>query len=260
MEIGLTLVLNNDSKEQFIKSVFTWLWEKTETSLESIRQYIDNEFTENILSSISTLENTIKDFPKGHARNEMLSQIRSATEAISLKIQKVSKWFHVSHPKLEDIDFKVISHQIYNAVKYSYTTSETDDQLSIKGDTFKIRSVYVMHYADILRNVITNMFNHSSDAEDGKRHFVLDIIIDQDKVYFSFVNDTSQNPDELNLIIKRKLSGMTSALGEGGSGIAKVKKILTSDLNCSKNTIEMKAEQGKCTTNVTIYLDNFKAC
>lgn len=258
MQIGLTLVLDNDSKEHFIKSVFTWLWEKTETSLESIRQYIDNEFTENILSSISTLENTIKDFPECHARNEMLSQIRSATEAISLKIQKVSKWFHISHPKLEDVDFKVISHQVYNAVKYSYTTSETDDQLSIKGETFKIKSVYVMHYADILRNVISNMFNHSSDAEDGKRHFVLDIIIDQDKVYFSFVNDTSMNPDELNLIIKRKLTGMTSALGEGGSGIAKVKKILTSDLNCPQNTIEMKAEQGKCTTNVTIYLDNFK--
>ena len=74
----------------------------------------------------------------------MLSQIRSATEAISLKIQKVSKWFYVSHPKLEDVDFKVISHQVYNAVKYSNTNSETDDQLSIKGDTFKIKSVYVM--------------------------------------------------------------------------------------------------------------------
>lgn len=259
MEIGLTLVMNNDSKEHFIQSIFTWLWEKIEASLESIRQYIDHEFTKEILSSISTLESTIKDYlPDGHARDGMLSQIRSATEAISLKIQKVSKWFYVSHPKLEDVDFKVISHQVYNAVKYSNTNSETDDQLSIKGDTFKIKSVYVMHYADILRNVITNMFNHSIDAQDGKRHFGLDINIEQDKVCFSFVNDTSQDPEELNAIIKRKLSGTASALGEGGSGIAKVKKILTRDLNCAKNTICMKAEQGKCITNVTIYLDKFK--
>ena len=174
-----------------------------EASLESIRQYIDHEFTKEILSSISTLESTIKDYlPDGHARDGMLSQIRSATEAISLKIQKVSKWFYVSHPKLEDVDFKVISHQVYNAVKYSNTNSETDDQLSIKGNTFKIKSVYVMHYADILRNVITNMFNHSIDAQDGKRHFGLDINIEQDKVCFSFVNDTSQDPEELNAIIK----------------------------------------------------------
>ena len=115
-----------------------------------------------------------------------------------------------------------------------------------------------MHYADILRNVITNMFNHSIDAQDGKRHFGLDINIEQDKVCFSFVNDTSQDPEELNAIIKRKLRGTASALGEGGSGIAKVKKILTRDLNCAKNTICMKAEQGKCITNVTIYLDKFK--
>lgn len=261
MEIGLTLVLNNDSKEHFIKSVFTWLWEKTEASLEAIRQYIDIEFTERIRSSILTLENTIKDnLPNGHARDGLLSQIRSATEAISLKIQKVSRWFYVSHPKLEDVDFKVISHQVYNAVKYSNTNAETDDLLSIKGETFKIKSIYVMHYADILRNVISNMFNHSSDAHDGKRHFVLDVNIEQDKVCFNFINDTSRNPDDLNTILQRKLSGQTSALGEGGSGIAKVKKILKSDLNCSKNSIEMKAENGKCITKVTIYLDNFKVC
>ena len=261
MEIGLALAMNNDSKEYFIKSVFTWLWEKTEASLEAIRQYIDQEFTERIHLSISTLENTIKDnLPNGHPRDGLLSQIRSATEAISLKIQKVSRWFYVSHPKLEDVDFKVISYQVYNAVKYSNTNSETDDQLSIKGETFKIKSIFVMHYADILRNVISNMFNHSTDAHDGKRHFVLDIIIEQDKVCFNFINDTSRNPEELNAILQRKLSGMTSALGEGGSGIAKVKKILKSDLNCSKNTIEMKAESGKCITRVTIYLDNFKAC
>lgn len=261
MEIGLTLIMKDDSKERFIQSVFMWLWEKTETSLESIRQYIDHDFTEKIFSSISTLENTIKDnLPDGYARNGMLSQIRSATEAISVKIQKVSKWFYVSNPKLEDVDFKVISHQVYNAVKYSNTNSETDDQLNIKGETFKIKSVYVMHYADILRNVISNMFNHSINAQDGKRHFGLDIIIEQDKVCFSFVNDTSQDSDELNTIIKRKLSGMTSALGEGGSGIAKVKKILTHDLNCTKNTIDMKAEHGKCMTNVIIYLEEFKVC
>ena len=260
MEIGLDLVLNNDSKEHFIQSVFTWLWEKTEASLKSIRQYIDQDFAEKIFSSISLLENTIKDnLPDGLARDGMLSQIRSATEAISLKIQKVSKWFYVSHPKLEDVDFKVISHQVYNAVKYSYTNSKTDDQLCIRGETFKIKSVYVMHYADILRNVISNMFNHSVDAQDGKRHFVLDVVIGLDKVCFNFINDTSQDMDELNSIIQHKLSDVTSALGEGGSGIAKVKKILKSDLNCTMNTIEMKAENGMCITNVTIYLDKFKA-
>ena len=57
---------------------------------------------------------------------------------------------------------------------------------------------------------------------------------------------------------KHSAVGTASALGEGGSGIAKVKKILTRDLNCAKNTICMKAEQGKCITNVTIYLDKFK--
>lgn len=259
MEFGLSLKVEGGDKNYFCQQMFKWLWEKTEQSLENIRSYIDNEFMNIILSSISSLESAIKDFmPDGYARTEMLSQIRSATEAIRLKIQKVSKWFNVSQPKLEDVDFKTISHLVYNTIRLSSINCETNDRLSIKGESFMIKSNYVMHYADILRNIFYNMFKHSVDAIDGKRHFTLNVEIGSDDVRYEFVNDTSEDPDKLNMIFEEKLHNTSSAIGEGGSGIAKINKILKQDLACKENTISMKAIEGKCFTNVVIHLSNFK--
>lgn len=260
MEIGLSLKLEDGDKHYFCQQMFKWLWEKTEQSLENIRYYIDNDFMNNILSYIGIFESTIKDdMPDGYARTEMLSQIRSATEAIRLKIQKVSKWFNVSQPKLEDVDFKAISHQVYNTIRLSNTAIETDDQLVIKGESFMIKANYVMHYADILRNIFYNMFQHSVNSIDGKRHFILDAVIGPDEVRCQFVNDTSDNPDTLNKIFEEKLHSTSFAIGEGGSGIAKINKILKQDLACKENSISMKAVEGKCITSIVIKLGNFKA-
>lgn len=260
MEFGLAIKVDKGDKNSFCQQMFKWLWEQTENNLESIRHYVDNEFTEKIFSSISTLENTIKeDLPDGYGRTALLSNIRAASEALNLKVQKVSKWFHISQAKLEDVDFKMISHQVYNAIRLSNTDCETDDQLSIKGETFMIKSTFVMHYADILRNIFTNMFKHSADRRDGKRHFELNVIIENEIVKFDFTNDISESPDILNPIFEDKLKDTSSAIGEGGSGIAKVKKILKHDLPCSSNSINMHAtEDGKCKTMVVIHLDKFK--
>lgn len=260
MELGLSLKLENGDKHYFCQQMFKWLWEITELSLDNIRNYIDNDFMNKILSYIATFESTIKDdMPDGYARTEMLSQIRSATEAIRLKIQKVSKWFNVSQPKLEDVDFKTISYQVYNTIRLSNTAVETNDQLSIKGESFMIKACYVMHYADILRNIFYNMFQHSVNAMDGKRHFILDVEISSNEVRCQFINDTSEDSKTLNQIFEEKLHSTSFAIGEGGSGIAKINKILKQDLACKENSISMNAVDGKCTTSIVIKLSNFKA-
>lgn len=261
MELGLTLKVSGGDKTSFCQQMFKWLWEMTEHSLKDIRHYIDNEFTETIQSSINTFENTIKEgLPDGYGRTELLSRIRAATEALNLKIQKVSRWFNISQAKLEDVDFKMISHQVYNTMRLSNIGCETDDRLSIKGETFMIKSIYVMHYADILRNIISNMFKHGVDSVDGKRHLSLNITIEDEIVKLDFTNDTSEDPNVLNQIFENKLKDTASAFGEGGSGIAKVNKILKHDLACKENSLSMHAtDEGKCVTSVIIHMDKFKA-
>lgn len=260
IEIGVLLRDGDNDRVHFCQLMLKWLWEKTEESLKQIRAYIDSDFMNVISKAISTLETTIQEeMPDGYAKTELLAQIRSAREAVTMKIQKVSKWFTVSQPKIEDVDFKAVSHQVYNSVRLSHINCRTDDQLVIKGTSFKIKSFYVIHYADILRNIIYNMFEHGVDMPDGKRHFELNISILDDDVLIDFVNDTDGDPEELNAIFAEKIKGDTSIFGEGGSGIAKVNKILKRDLNNASNSISMKVENGKCYTTVVIKLNGFKA-
>ena len=62
-----------------------------------------------------------------------------------------------------------------------------------------------------------------------------------------------------NMIFEEKLHNTSSAIGEGGSGIAKINKILKQDLACKENSITMNAVEGICMTNVIIKLCKFKA-
>lgn len=260
MEIGLLLKTGTNDRISFCQLMLKWLWEKTEINLAKVREYIDNSFMNTILQSIQNLECTIQEeLPDGYVKTDILSQIRSAREVITIKIQKISKWFTVSQPKIDDVDFKTVSHQIYNSVRLSHTNCKTDSQLVIKGESFKIKSTYVIHYADIIRNIIYNMFEHGVDAIDGKRHFELNIEITDSDVIMNFVNDINRSPEELNEIFTKKIKDGKSLFGEGGSGIAKVNKILKSDLNNCENSISMMAEQGKCRTLVVIKLNGFKS-
>jgi len=64
----------------------------------------------------------------------------------------------------------------------------------------------------------------------------------------------------LNKMFEQKLSAQASYYNsEGGSGIAKSKKILKSDLQTEANTISIVAKDGLCVTDVVIYTKNLKA-
>ena len=260
MEIGLLLKDGKDDKNTFCRLIIKWLWEITEESLSTIREYIETTTTTSIMHAIDKLESDIKDKqPDGYAKNALLENIREAREAMTIKLQKVSKWFTVSQSKVEDVDFKAVSHLVYDSVRYSHTNRITDSQPIIKGETFNIKSEFVIHYADILRNIVCNMFEHGSESNDGKLHFELIFDISDSDVQFHFINDTDKDPDTLNTTFRQKLSTDEYVFGEGGSGIAKVKKILKRDLRNCDNSIEMRAEQGKCYTEVIIYINGFKA-
>lgn len=259
-EIGLQLLGGKKDKKYFSELMIRWLWEMTEISLVSVRNYIEHDFKTNIVSSLEALEEAVKqNVPEGYCKTEILLQLKNASEALLLKIDKVSKWFFVSHPKLEDTDFKIISHQIFNAVKAAHASRPTNAQLVIKGDTFKIKACFAMHYADIIRTVLINIFDHGVIDANGKYPMSLNIDIKETTIEMLFSNPTDKDDELLNAIFEEKLKDVQSVFGEGGSGIAKVNKILKRDLACNDNYISMKAEKNICYTRIVIYLRNFKS-
>ena len=261
MEIGI--LSKSKGKEEFCKLMIEWLWQKTESSLANIRHFIAGEFTEHINTLFDTLKYDLRDevLPVGHAHNFLQSAIAEASTVIASRIKTIECWFNVSGLKLEDVDLKQLTHQVYNNIEAAYPQYKVTGKPKIEGDSFKLKSNFVLHYKDLLTNLITNMLKHGEMDETGTRPVVLSFKIGEDTLSLHFENNVKPGgEEELNKKFTEKLSAKASFYNsEGGSGISKAKKILKWDFQTENNEITIEAKDGICTTEVTIYTKILKA-
>lgn len=265
MEIGLLSIKSGEKgKEEFCRLMISWLWEKTESSLAQIRHYISGEFTDHINKLFDNLQYDLRPevLPVGHVQKYLQSAITEASTVIAGKIKNIECWFNISGMKLEDVDLKQLTYQVYNNIEAAYPQFPVDGGPEIDGETFKVKSIYVLHYKDLLTNLITNMIKHGEpDVETGLKHVLLQFRIADETLTLHFENNVKLGEEEaLNKKFEEKLSAKASYYNsEGGSGIAKSKKILKSDLQNETNTINIMAKDGLCFTDVVIYTKNLKA-
>lgn len=265
MEIGLlSRKAGEKDKEEFCRLMISWLWEKTESSLAKIRHYISGEFTDHINKLFDTLQYDLRPevLPVGHVQKYLQSAITEASTVIAGKIKNIECWFNISGMKLEDVDLIQLTHQVFNNIETAYPQYPVDGRPEIQGNTFKVKSIYVLHYKDLLTNLITNMLKHGElDDETGLKPITLQFTIGDELLALHFENKVKPGEEEaLNKKFEEKLSAQASYYNsEGGSGIAKSKKILKSDLQTEANSITIVAKDGLCITDVVIYTINLKA-
>lgn len=261
MEIGL--LSKEKGKEEFCKMMLNWLWEKTESSLTVIRRYISGEFAEHITKLFDTLKYDLRMevLPVGYAQSFLQSAIADASSVIASRIRNIECWFNISGIKLEDVDLKHLTYQVYNNIEAAYPQYKVDGKPQIEGESFKVKSSYVLHYKDLLTNLITNMLKHGEIDEIGRKPVKLCFKISESTLLMHFENKVKLGEEEnLNKTFGEKLSDQASYYNsEGGSGIAKSKKILKLDFQTEANDIRIVAKDGICTTDVIIYTNNLKA-
>lgn len=264
MEIGLySREAGEKGKEEFCKQMLNWLWEKTESSLSDIRHYISNEFTDHINKLFETLQYDLRPevLPVGYVQKYLQSTITDASTVIAGKIRNIECWFNISGMKLEDVDLQHLTYQVCYNIVSAYPQYPVVGEPKIEGESFKLKSGYVLHYKDLLANLITNMLKHGETDETGRRPVELQFKIEEETLTLHFENQVKPGEEEaLNKKFEEKLSAKASYYNsEGGSGIAKSKKILKWDFQNLSNDIRMLAQDGICTTDVLIYTNNLKA-
>lgn len=261
MEIGE--MTKDAGKEEFCRQIINWLWQKTEVSLTEIRRYISGEFTERINGLFETLKSDLSHeaLPTGHIHAFLQAAIAEASTVIASRLKTIECWFNITGTKLEDVDMRQLVHQVYNNIATTYQQIQVTGKPRIEGESFKIKSTYVLHFADLLRNLISNMFKHGAADDTGVKPLVLNFIITDNCVDLHFENKVESGQEEqLNQKFAEKLSGKASFFNsEGGSGIAKANKILRADLQCEDNKLTLLAEKGLCITDVKIYTENLKS-
>lgn len=261
--IELGYVANEKGMDEFIKCIFKWLWQKTDANLVNIREYVSNEFAIKINDLFENLKTDLskEKLPTGHIHEAIQATITDASSAVNGKVKIVECWFNTTTNKLEDVDIKQLTYQVYNNIRTAFPHIEITTVPKIEGDSFKLKSNFVLHYADLLRNVMTNMFKYGLPSAEGNYDFVMEFQIDNEVLNVHFQNNIDPlKVDELNEIFKKKLTNEAAIFnGEGGSGIAKASKILKSDFQNHNNSIEQYAVEDKCNTEIRIHLNNIKA-
>ena len=151
-----------------------------------------------------------------------------------------------------------LSEQIYKCVLLAHPQYEVSGVPEYTGQSFMIKSGYVLHYTYILKNILYNMIKNGAEKAEGEKEFQIVIDITDDFVTFLFHNDVEPGTEEqLNRIFEEKMHSRYY-FGEGGSGIPKIVKMLNFDLP-GVNFFNIHASDGVCTTTLKIDLQEIKA-
>lgn len=258
VEIGLECQ-NEDDKTLFCQRVIDWLWQMTDANLTQIRNYISHDFSVKIENLFDELRHEVKKaLPRGHASNEICELISQMSSEMNMHIKKTENWFNISGVNMEDVDFINLSEQIFKCVLVAHPQYEVTGTPEYNGQSFMIKSGYVLHYTYILKNILYNMIKNGTEKAEGKKQFQITIDITDQEVAFLFKNDVIRGKeDELNQIFETKMRSKYY-FGEGGSGIPKIVKMLNFDLP-GKNYFNIHAADGVCETTLCIDLREIKA-
>lgn len=260
IECGLATVRADNKQVLFCDKVFEKLWDLTNVGLDKIRKYISTDFQKAINDQIATLKYDLESMPQ-YCKQDIMESITKASSALSTKIRKVTEWFHVTGMKREDVDFKKLTYQVFNNILIAYPNLTSNiKNPTIKGDSFLIKSQYVIHFADLFRNIFSNMFKHGGVENHVLR---ISIIIDiaNDTLQLEAVNSLPKGVDEskLNETFKEKIATQGDSYNrEGGSGLPKITKIMKSDLHVTDSKFSMYAKDGNCFTNIILSIKDLK--
>lgn len=251
--------ISKDSQE-FCLLVIKNLWEITERNLSKIRNYIKIELSEKFHVLFDELMGEIPKIHSEHFQNDITKCINDVRASFSQKLLKIEGWFHIQESKFDDFNLQNLIKMAWDSTCKFYPKVNLECQFNIQGANLTIKAIYGIHFSDILRIFLTNMFKYSSNnLISNKIHAQIETIIQDDVLIFTFENDIRQNENELNQKLKSLMDSQGRLQTEGGSGLVKAQKIVKYDLDDVDNFVKIEARNQKCIASVRINIKNLVA-
>lgn len=231
---------DNLSFEQFEDIILGLMTKFTEHSLKVVRDALEGEINAAFQQALKDLETNLIQQRKLPINTHGLSdQIANARTDITTELKKISEWFRLTQPggfsdfspslavtiSCESIQYS------RSALKINCDTSDIDESILLRGHTLP-------HFFDIFNILLTNVVQHSGYVESATAKVC--ICRKAEIVMISVENPVL--PGSLDVA---KLQLLETQLNqwehhsyvtrEGGSGLHKIKKILSVDLRCNNN-------------------------
>lgn len=221
--------------EQFEEVTLDFLLDITENCLEKIRESLQDEINEFFQAALNQLQTDLNGTGSEINLHRLSDQIATARTDISNELKTISEWFRLTRPdSFQDYQLSLaasISCSIMESLSnsFSYNIKDIDPKIKLKGST--LPSV-----VDIFKILLDNVIKHSGFSHNLEANILA--CCNQNQVTIRVTNPVAPNSvdvEKMNIIIS-KLSNWEnsgSINSEGGSGLYKIKKILSVDLQCS---------------------------
>lgn len=251
-----------DNYEDFISYTFEILTIITNSSLKTVKNFIEQDVNNLFLDLINELENQVKSIiNKGEIWSEINHNINISRTQIEKELFNISNWFKITNDlNIGSLDMDTIIHTAFESFNlYNSDLDKITPKINVPENNFFAKGFY---YIDIFKILISNSIQHSkADLKDLN----ISISVNNKVLYnnetnqeepFSmieilFENNISQLVD-LNLAIE-KLShvkknwnnDLSRVNVEKGSGFQKIKRILDYDLKVYESTFDFTTNENR---------------
>ncbi|NDP22726.1 MAG: hypothetical protein GZ091_16850 [Paludibacter sp.] len=249
---ALEIAIQAKDSDEFSMLVIKNLWQITERNLQTIRFYIKNYLSDafhKLLNELSTDANIPELAHIKDDFNKTISDIRTNTNQ---KLTRIEGWFYIQESKFDNFKLDELLKIVWDSTGKFYPKKPRICNFELQGAEITINASYGIHFSDILRIFLTNMFKNSPASSD----FKISTNIEDQILVLTFENFIIVNDNDLNKEFETIMEAPNKLLLEGGSGLIKAQKIVKYDLGDINNYVCIRAVEGKCIATIRINIEN----
>lgn len=247
IQIGILAKDSDEFSMQIIKN----LWQTTERNLQTIRFYIKNDLSEAFHRLLNELLTDINIPALSYIRDDLNRIIIDIRTNTNKKLTKIEGWFYIQESKFADFKLDELLSIVWDSTGKFYPKKIHSCNFE-QGANITIKASYGIHFSDILRIFLTNMFKNST----LESKFKIKTKIEEQILMLTFENYIEVDDSILNKEFESIMDSQNKLLLEGGSGLVKAQKIVKYDLGDLSNSVCLRAEGGKCIATIRINIEN----
>ncbi len=234
-----TLLTETIEFEEFIDKIFDKLWEKTEYNLATMKKIIRDEIKQRYINAFAKLQAVMKSINAKDFFPEAIRWLNEAQNDIDAELEKICNWFKRSaESQNADFDLDLAFHIGLKMIQNIQPQKKFEISELNKNFDYKIAGIYLKNYWNIFYTLFDNVSKYATE-EDGVKYICCDLKLDAMGVYIKMINaydcskgvEQEKNKLEKALSLINEQTYLTTAKQEGGSGITKIYKILSVDLD-----------------------------
>lgn len=233
---AIDLSIEPDVKS-FSQKVIDLIWKRTDANLEVIRDYIDGEIKNKFSEELNNLDKELRVSFSTSQLPQIFTNLVECTTIIENKINKISSWFKRSGSSIDDFDIQKVFNIVWNNTEKCYPKIIAECNVTLEINP-TIKSNYYIHFTDLFRIMLDNMFKYSEER-GGKKEFSFSCTEADGFMICRFLNYKELGAFDIPLKTKdgQLMIDTIKLISENKSGISKAIKIVKFDLGNELNYI-----------------------